>query len=110
MSEAIIGTITGIVGAFFGAFGKWLLDWKKDRHKDDLDKDGQEHHQKLDNNDQAFTLYKSLVESLTKELESIKTKTEALEDNYIKTKVENASLLTENKFLRERISELVKKT
>ncbi|MFQ3675271.1 MAG: hypothetical protein SNJ64_01855 [Endomicrobiia bacterium] len=94
---AIIASIVGGLSALISAYFSGFLSLQKEKNSYNIAA-----------NEQAFKLYKSLVESLSKDIEMMKISYDKIENNYILCREENARLKENIKFLENKILEFKK--
>lgn len=100
---AVVLAIGGLLG---GAFGTWLITIYQTKHKNKLDENKQGSEIKISENEQAFKIYKDLVDILRQDVKKMTDDMNRLEGDYLKAREENATLRAENKNFQTEINEL----
>lgn len=89
---AIVTTIGGILG---GTFGGWLLNIYQTRNKSILDLNKQSSDIRISENEQAFKIYKDLLDNLRIDVQKMTNDMNRLEEEHLKCREENAALKAE---------------
>lgn len=101
-----VTVVLAIGGLLGGAFGTWLLTVYQARHKNKMDESKQGSEIKISENEQAFKIYKDLVDILRQDVKKMTEDMSRLEADYLKAREENATLRAENKNFQAEIDEL----
>jgi len=102
MGDGLIGAIIGGLVVLVPVVIKGVVDLRGSKSSENQ----QNHTQKISENEQAFTIYKNLVENLQKNVTQLSTDMLALEKEYILVREQNAELRVENRQLKEEIKKL----
>ena len=90
LDATLIGAISGAIVVVTGALAKWVIDLRKERQSSSIQ-----------SNEQALLFYKSLVETLQKQVQDITIQVDELEEEHIKTREENATLRAKLSYLEK---------
>ncbi len=90
-----VTVVVGLLTALGGGLGVWILNLYNSRNKHLLDEDKQDRDIRMNENEQAFKIYRELVDTLKKDVSKLSVDLATLERERLSCREENAQLKAE---------------